>query len=162
MSLILLLQDANDNPYHLHHLEGHEEAIRYLDVQGRVAVSGSYDHTVRVWDIVTGTCTLVLSGHTDKGAVQLSPNVASRRTLPLFQQSMLYALISRGNKSIQDQWTMQSAFGICKQGNAATFLHGTPLSSGYFRFRRRTLSPRAEMAHFAFGTLARENSITIC
>ena len=73
--LIWLLQSANDNPYHLHHLEGHDNEIRYLDVQGRVAVSGSYDHTVRVWDIVTGTCTLVLSGHTDKGSFQIFLNV---------------------------------------------------------------------------------------
>lgn len=55
------------NPYHVHHLEGHSEAVRALAVHGRTCVSGSYDRTVRVWDIVKGTCTHVLYGHELKG-----------------------------------------------------------------------------------------------
>lgn len=55
------------NPYHVHHLEGHSEAVRALAVHGRICVSGSYDKTVRVWDIVKGTCIHVLYGHEHKG-----------------------------------------------------------------------------------------------
>jgi len=36
-----------------------------VDAQGRRAVSGSYDHTVRVWDLETGRCTATLGGHTN-------------------------------------------------------------------------------------------------
>lgn len=34
-------------------------------------VSGSYDCTVRIWDIITGACKWVLAGHTQKGRMQL-------------------------------------------------------------------------------------------
>lgn len=55
------------NPFHVHHLEGHAEAVRALAAHGRICVSGSYDRTVRVWDIVKGTCIHVLTGHEAKG-----------------------------------------------------------------------------------------------
>ncbi|KAJ7625337.1 cell division control protein 4 [Mycena polygramma] len=58
--------DPKDNPYHRHILEGHENAIRALAARGRTAVSGSYDHTLRVWDLETGVCRWVLVGHTGK------------------------------------------------------------------------------------------------
>ncbi|KAK0444268.1 cell division control protein 4 [Desarmillaria tabescens] len=58
--------DAEKNPYHRLHLEGHDEAIRALAAWGRTVVSGSYDYSVRVWDIVTGQCKFVLTGHTGK------------------------------------------------------------------------------------------------
>ncbi|WOO79328.1 Cell division control protein 4 [Vanrija pseudolonga] len=54
------------NPFHVHHLEGHSEAVRALAAHGRICVSGSYDKTVRVWDIVKGTCIHVLFGHEQK------------------------------------------------------------------------------------------------
>ncbi|KAL0956913.1 hypothetical protein HGRIS_003017 [Hohenbuehelia grisea] len=57
---------ASNNPYHLRRLEGHDHAIRSLSVHGRIAASGSYDTTVRVWDIVTGDCKWVFAGHTQK------------------------------------------------------------------------------------------------
>lgn len=56
-----------DNPYHKLHLEGHDGPIRSIAARGRTAVSGSYDCTVRVWDIITGQCNWVLTGHTQKG-----------------------------------------------------------------------------------------------
>lgn len=55
------------NLYHRLHLEGHDHAIRALAAQGRTVVSGSFDCTVRVWDIINGTCKWVLIGHTQKG-----------------------------------------------------------------------------------------------
>ncbi|EIW84774.1 cell division control protein 4 [Coniophora puteana RWD-64-598 SS2] len=58
--------DVTGNPYHLLHLTGHENAVRALAAQGRVVVSGSYDNTVRVWDIVTGECKWMLTGHKKK------------------------------------------------------------------------------------------------
>ncbi|KAF8912150.1 WD40-repeat-containing domain protein [Gymnopilus junonius] len=58
--------DAEENPYHRLHLEGHDHAVRALAARGRTLVSGSYDCTVRIWDIITGTCKWVLLGHTQK------------------------------------------------------------------------------------------------
>ncbi|KAL0571648.1 SCF ubiquitin ligase complex subunit cdc4 [Marasmius crinis-equi] len=58
--------DAEENPYHLLHLEGHDHAVRALAARGRTLVSGSYDCTVRVWDIATGKCRFVLTGHGQK------------------------------------------------------------------------------------------------
>ncbi|OCF38570.1 F-box and WD-40 domain-containing protein CDC4 [Kwoniella heveanensis CBS 569] len=55
-----------ENPYHLHRLDGHTLAVRALATHGRICVSGSYDETVRVWDIVKGTCLHVLTGHEAK------------------------------------------------------------------------------------------------
>ncbi|KAJ7633112.1 WD40-repeat-containing domain protein [Roridomyces roridus] len=58
--------DTDDNPYHRLFLEGHDHAVRALAARGRTLVSGSYDCTVRVWDLVTGACRWVLVGHTQK------------------------------------------------------------------------------------------------
>jgi F-box and WD-40 domain protein CDC4 len=62
--------DVDENPYHRFHLSGHDQAVRALAARGRTLVSGSYDFTVRVWDIITGTCKHVLTGHTQKGIVR--------------------------------------------------------------------------------------------
>ncbi|KIY42938.1 WD40 repeat-like protein [Fistulina hepatica ATCC 64428] len=59
--------DADDNPYHRLHLEGHEHAVRALAARGRTLVSGSYDCNVRIWDTITGECQWTLKGHTQKG-----------------------------------------------------------------------------------------------
>ncbi|KAJ8085353.1 SCF ubiquitin ligase complex subunit cdc4 [Marasmius tenuissimus] len=58
--------NPEDNPYHLFHLEGHDHAVRALAAHGRTVVSGSYDCTGRIWDIATGQCRFVLTGHTQK------------------------------------------------------------------------------------------------
>lgn len=60
-------EDVEENPYHKLHLEGHDHAVRALAARGRTLVSGSYDCTVRIWDIITGNCKWVLIGHTQKG-----------------------------------------------------------------------------------------------
>ncbi|KAF5358266.1 hypothetical protein D9756_001236 [Leucocoprinus leucothites] len=58
--------DAGDNPYHCLHLSDHDHAVRALAARGRTLVSGSYDCTVRIWDIITGEQKWVLVGHTQK------------------------------------------------------------------------------------------------
>ncbi|KAJ3916051.1 WD40 repeat-like protein, partial [Lentinula edodes] len=58
--------DPSLNPYHMHLLSGHTHAVRALAARGRTLVSGSYDCTVRVWDIPTGRLVHTLSGHTQK------------------------------------------------------------------------------------------------
>ncbi|KAF9818666.1 hypothetical protein IEO21_02646 [Rhodonia placenta] len=59
-------EDVEDNPYHKLLLEGHDHAVRALAARGRTLVSGSYDCTVRIWDIITGQCKWVLGGHSQK------------------------------------------------------------------------------------------------
>ncbi|KAJ3552805.1 hypothetical protein NM688_g3964 [Phlebia brevispora] len=59
-------EEVDENPYHRLHLEGHDHAVRALAARGRTLVSGSYDCTVRIWDIITGQCKWVLVGHTQK------------------------------------------------------------------------------------------------
>ncbi|PWA02653.1 hypothetical protein BB558_001213 [Smittium angustum] len=52
--------------YFVHLLKGHTLSVRALTTLGRYIISGSYDTTVRVWDSKTGSCTFVLTGHSDK------------------------------------------------------------------------------------------------
>lgn len=58
-------------------LTGHSAEVTSvaLSGDGRSAVSGSFDNTVRVWDLTTGHCRAVLVGHTDPiTSVALSVN----------------------------------------------------------------------------------------
>jgi len=57
---------GSSNRFHLHFLRGHSHAVRALAAKGRTMVSGSYDCTVRAWDIMTGECTQVMRGHSQK------------------------------------------------------------------------------------------------
>ncbi|GAK57023.1 serine/threonine protein kinase with WD40 repeats [Candidatus Vecturithrix granuli] len=54
--------------------EGEVDAVA-ISPDGRFAVSGSWDTTLRVWDIATGKCLRVLKGHQDYvTAVAITPN----------------------------------------------------------------------------------------
>ncbi|KDQ10542.1 hypothetical protein BOTBODRAFT_46928 [Botryobasidium botryosum FD-172 SS1] len=66
-------EDISDNPYGLHVLKGHTAAVRALAADGRIAASGSYDSTVRVWDLVTGESMWELTGHMGKACVPPLP-----------------------------------------------------------------------------------------
>ncbi|RIB24655.1 WD40-repeat-containing domain protein [Gigaspora rosea] len=55
-----------DNPYFLRTLQGHSHSVRALAGVGNTLVSGSYDCSVRVWNIMTGECLWRLIGHTQK------------------------------------------------------------------------------------------------
>ena len=63
----------NKNPYHKSHLKGDENGIHDVAARGRTVVSGSFGTYVRVWDIITGECKWIFSGHTDKSLFLLSP-----------------------------------------------------------------------------------------
>ncbi|KAI9500392.1 SCF ubiquitin ligase complex subunit cdc4 [Coemansia spiralis] len=54
------------NPYFVRTLEGHSDSVRAVAGHGNLAVSGSYDCTIRVWDLATGACLHRLEGHTSK------------------------------------------------------------------------------------------------
>ncbi|KAJ3138501.1 SCF ubiquitin ligase complex subunit cdc4 [Physocladia obscura] len=54
------------NPHFLHVLNGHTNSVRAIAGHGRVLVSGSYDCTVRVWDLIEGECVYTFRGHREK------------------------------------------------------------------------------------------------
>ncbi|KAI8323407.1 WD40 repeat-like protein [Martensiomyces pterosporus] len=54
------------NPYFVRVLEGHTESVRAVAGFGNMVVSGSYDFSIRIWDLQTGQCTHQLEGHTAK------------------------------------------------------------------------------------------------
>ncbi|WPK27298.1 hypothetical protein PUMCH_004679 [Australozyma saopauloensis] len=59
-------KDPN-NPYLVTVLVGHTQSVRSVTAYGNIVISGSYDTTVRVWDLLDGgRCKHVLEGHNDK------------------------------------------------------------------------------------------------
>ncbi|TPX31202.1 hypothetical protein SmJEL517_g05423 [Synchytrium microbalum] len=57
---------AHVNPYALHVLQGHTNSVRAIAGHGSILVSGSYDCTVRMWDLVSGENIWVFRGHREK------------------------------------------------------------------------------------------------
>ncbi len=58
-------------------LIGHNDSVQSVDItpDGRIAVSGSNDKTIRVWDIKSLICLRILVGHTDTvNSVKLTPD----------------------------------------------------------------------------------------
>jgi F-box/WD-40 domain protein MET30 len=50
--------------YQLKTLKGHENGVMCLQLQGNILASGSYDGTIKIWDLETGKCLRTLVGHT--------------------------------------------------------------------------------------------------
>ncbi|KAJ1984102.1 SCF ubiquitin ligase complex subunit cdc4 [Dimargaris verticillata] len=57
---------AVTNPYLVHVLPGHSSSVRALVGKGNLVVSGSYDMTVRVWNVEEGECKWRLTGHAQR------------------------------------------------------------------------------------------------
>lgn len=89
-------EEVEDNPYHRLLLEGHDHAVRALAARGRTLVSGSYDCTVRVWDIITGQSKWVLVGHSQKGLYNLQ--VISLRLI-VFLLLLVYSVVLDPNRN---------------------------------------------------------------
>ncbi|MFC9928778.1 trypsin-like peptidase domain-containing protein [Streptomyces sp. NPDC127190] len=71
-----VLETAADLP-HYRRLAGHTQPVTSVAFSrnGRILATGSYDHTVRLWDITTGRHLRTLTGHTAKvEAVAFSPD----------------------------------------------------------------------------------------
>ena len=71
------LPPFNPHPGILRTLEGHSNFVTAVSLtpDGRRAVSGSRDKTLRVWDVETGQCLRTLEGHTNwVTAVSLTPD----------------------------------------------------------------------------------------
>ena len=48
----------------VHALRDHTAVVRAIALCGDVLVSGSFDGTIKVWDLATGQCERTLKGHT--------------------------------------------------------------------------------------------------
>lgn len=73
--------DSNEveNPFLVTVLLGHTQSVRSVSGYGNIIVSGSYDTTVRVWDLRDhGNCKHVLTGHGDR-IYSTALNFATRR-----------------------------------------------------------------------------------
>ncbi|KAJ3160575.1 SCF ubiquitin ligase complex subunit cdc4 [Geranomyces michiganensis] len=57
---------AAANPFFKHCLRGHSDSVRAIAGYGNRLVSGSYDSTVRIWNIDTGTVVFICRGHREK------------------------------------------------------------------------------------------------
>ncbi|KAJ2720691.1 SCF ubiquitin ligase complex subunit cdc4 [Coemansia sp. Benny D115] len=62
--------DASDNPranpYFVRTFEGHTDSVRAVAGYGNMVVSGSYDFSIRVWNLESGSLVHRLEGHTSK------------------------------------------------------------------------------------------------
>lgn len=58
--------DAEESPYFVRQLAGHQHSVRAIAAHADTLVSGSYDCSVRVWKISTGETVHRLQGHAQK------------------------------------------------------------------------------------------------
>jgi F-box and WD-40 domain protein CDC4 len=60
------LDEAVADPFFVRRLTGHTHNVRQISCHGKTVVSGSYDKTVRVWNVYTGECQWVFTGHNQR------------------------------------------------------------------------------------------------
>lgn len=65
LSMDSTVPESSEN-YLLRTLQGHSSSVRALSGYGNTVVSGSYDASVRVWNIENGSCKWVLTGHAQR------------------------------------------------------------------------------------------------
>jgi hypothetical protein len=111
-------EDVEENPYHRRLLSGHDHAVRALAAKGRTLVSGSYDCTVRVWDIITGVVKWVLIGHTQKGT---RFKLTSPHPSETFFKCTVLFMIRYVIKLRQVPWMELFVFGIWRRANVCTY-----------------------------------------
>lgn len=54
------------NPWFMHTLTGHTQSVRAIAARGNLLVSGSYDNSMRLWNIETGRLIHLMEGHTQR------------------------------------------------------------------------------------------------
>lgn len=59
----LLEKNWRNGTYTLQQLEGHKDGVTCLRFNRKYLISGSYDATIKVWDIESGACIRTLTGH---------------------------------------------------------------------------------------------------
>ncbi|CCF57311.1 hypothetical protein KAFR_0C03190 [Kazachstania africana CBS 2517] len=62
----IVYDTPEENPYFVGVLRGHLASVRAVSGHGNIVISGSYDNTLMVWDIVQMKCLYILAGHTDR------------------------------------------------------------------------------------------------
>ena len=62
-------------------LYGHTDGVTCLTFWNTIAVSGSDDHTVRLWDLKEGSCIEVLDGYFEKRIVSVCHNPRTTKQL---------------------------------------------------------------------------------
>ncbi|KAJ3119874.1 SCF ubiquitin ligase complex subunit cdc4 [Nowakowskiella sp. JEL0407] len=55
-----------ENPYFMYCLTGHTQSVRAIAGDENLLISGSYDNSVRIWDLTTGVCKWLCNGHREK------------------------------------------------------------------------------------------------
>jgi WD40 repeat protein len=125
----------NTIPILLRELDGHKRPLTCGDVtpDGRRAITGDADGTLRVWDLETGSCVLTLEGH-DKGIDKwIDKGIREVAISPDGQHAASYSL----SGSVLDWWDLGS--GTCLHGqemrlwrlipeDSEAFVHGMVLT----------------------------------
>ncbi|CAG8533752.1 10932_t:CDS:2 [Paraglomus occultum] len=62
-SRLIVERNWRKGRFHVRELTGHTDGIMCLQMDNEVLITGSYDRTVRVWDLYTGRLIRVLTGH---------------------------------------------------------------------------------------------------